>query len=91
MSTTENPGADRTEANWVDIATFVVLLLTLIAVALYTWEAMVAIALTGNGFSPLHTTDTVRSQHRVIQRTADSGRRSLCESRPTACPRQVAR
>lgn len=45
MSTTENPGTDRT-ADWVDIATFVVLLLTLIAVSLYTWEAMVAIALT---------------------------------------------
>jgi hypothetical protein len=35
----ENPGISRTEANWVDMATSVVLLLTLVAVAWYTWEA----------------------------------------------------
>jgi hypothetical protein len=46
MAMGENPGVDRTKANWVDIATFIVLLLTLVAVALYTWEAMVAIRLT---------------------------------------------
>src|SRR5215467_4499206 len=46
MAIGEDPGIDRPETNWVDIATFVVLLLTLVAVALYTWEAMIAIRLT---------------------------------------------
>ncbi len=46
MPTSESQADNRSAANWVDIATFVVLLLTLIAVALYTWEAMVAIRLT---------------------------------------------
>jgi hypothetical protein len=46
MPTNDRPADNRSAANWVDIATFAVLLLTLIAVALYTWEAMVAIRLT---------------------------------------------
>jgi len=90
MSTTENPGADRTEANWVDIATFVVLLLTLIAVALYTWEAMVAIALTRRAletdFRPYirpipYDRSIALFSGRPIQvdvRFANLGRRSVC-------------
>jgi hypothetical protein len=46
MMQAENLGANGAKPSWVDIATFVVLLLTLAAVALYTREAIVAIRLT---------------------------------------------
>ena len=46
MARRESTDVSGAEPNWVDIATFVVLLLTLIAVAWYTREAVVAIKLT---------------------------------------------